>query len=137
MIYEEMSPARARKKVGKGQKPRQGAILSQALPKVTLANPPRERWGQSSPDDSGAGGAVVTYKCPPTSQGCLFGKLGCPCSTAERKWLWQPECSPSAKSHRPSGGKAHWMPTSVQMATRLEGRVPVVSATVTERYSTV
>ena len=37
MIYEEMSPARARKKVGKGQKPRQGAILSQALPNGTLA----------------------------------------------------------------------------------------------------
>lgn len=56
---------------------------------------------------------------------------------AEGKWLWQSECSPSGKSHRALGGQAHWMPTSVQMVKRLEGRELVVSATVMESYSTV
>ena len=56
---------------------------------------------------------------------------------AEGKWLWQSECSLSGKSHKLSGGQAHWMPMSVQMVKRLEDKGLVVSATATESYSTV
>ena len=56
---------------------------------------------------------------------------------AEGKWLWQLECSPSAKRCWLSGGKAHWKLRSTQMVKRLEGGELVVSATITESHSTV
>lgn len=81
----------------------------------------------------------MTCNCPPTSHWFRAFSLGSWAVLAPRQR--GSGCGslsvPSAKSHRPSGGKAHWMPASVQMAKRLEGRVLVVSATVMESYSTV